>query len=250
MEETQLTKREQASPVTDAEVAALLRLYEGPASPQTREKAPRRGIGIRWVAFAVVVVVSAVFASFRVISDDESGSGSCGAALTFHGVLFDGIQLPAKSPIRFGPVVGRPSSVACAGIGSKNGVRLAKVRSIAPSVAVGIRDVPDVVWVARGRCDGYRGWDAFLACLQARLAFQGAEYTAYMLSSPVSVSRHIGVGTLSSEGTWRDIQLRAIKGVRPDDAVVDGEDRRVLFVADGRCYEELSSRLLACLRAR
>jgi uncharacterized protein DUF6281 len=101
----------------------------------------------------------------------DSVAASCGAVLTFDGTEYGGnsvtgFTLVIEGPIGTAlvPVCGDEQSGAPSP--SIEQIPIFSVKGMDPSVAVARSDQADVVYVARGHCDGYNNTEKFLECLR------------------------------------------------------------------------------------
>jgi hypothetical protein len=125
--------------------------------------------------------------------------------------------------------------------------RLVSIAAVPAEIALLDGDRDDLMYVAAGRCVDAEGWDAFAACLVERLTFGDRWYSRTELDE-VDRGRELGPGVVYTGFESRPVDVAALVGIAPERALVSAGEPRVVWIADGSCYEGVPEDREACLR--
>jgi hypothetical protein len=185
----------------------------------------------------------------------EPESAECGIEVTFRDRTYQAVTIQG-TPLAVGEAIGSGVRKPCVDEPDTeppeaSSVNLARADDLSPEVAVVAPADSGYLYVASGRCAGFGPWEQYAACLRNVVSFDGREYVAVRLTPDLSPEPPETGGALA-EGIAADgspISMVSLAGIPSSRAIADAGDNRVLYVANGVCYEYEPQRLLGCLQA-
>lgn len=206
---------------------------------------------------AAALLVAAGLIAVVVRGGSSSGEDICGNVVEFNGVPYEGISLQPPSTLVFGERLGEGVLLGCrdeldAPPSADERATLLRIDGVPTSVALGWAEDTSAFLLARGRCDLSTGWSGLERCLRETLVFRGRPYVATQLDEASSLERRplAAAAVLRASGTdEREVAVAGLEGIDPALALaLPRGNERIVYLADGHCYESGKDAILACLR--
>jgi hypothetical protein len=158
--------------ISEDELREMLATYQGDRSPVTKARLRR----LRpWPAAALATGVIVAAATLAVVLFPRGGTsptqrpttgftGSCGAFITFNNAEYVGNTLH-QAGLETGGAVGTATEFDC-DTGAQISFAVYRAIGINSTAAIVRLDAPDIIYVKKGICEGYRNENTFLRCLR------------------------------------------------------------------------------------